>query len=177
MGVEPLCPLFGRDEQLCPLGCEYLSPHDVEVVVRYCTARYRDCLTYGRWSERELPVPEGEGERGPATPTHPRAPATSLDPGALVRLHHELRTPLTNIRSFAEILLRYPVEELERKRHFLTIIGEEAERLASRVDALLGDPDGRGGDPALGALVSPDPPSPRAPDRSPDAPAQRRNTP
>lgn len=60
-------------------------------------------------------------------------------PERLSLAHHDLRTPLTSIRSFAEILLRYPVEDPERRRQFLRIIHDEAERLTLAVEGLLGE--------------------------------------
>lgn len=60
-------------------------------------------------------------------------------PERLSSAHHELRTPLTSIRSFTEILLRYPVEDQERRRQFLRIIQDEAERLTRAVEGFLGE--------------------------------------
>jgi len=55
----------------------------------------------------------------------------------LSTVSHELRTPLTSIRSFSEILLRYDVDDLEKRRKFVGIINNEAERLTRMINDLL----------------------------------------
>jgi sigma-B regulation protein RsbU (phosphoserine phosphatase) len=55
----------------------------------------------------------------------------------LSTVSHELRTPLTSIRSFSEILLRYDVDDPEKRRKFVTIIQTEAERLTRMINDLL----------------------------------------
>jgi signal transduction histidine kinase len=62
----------------------------------------------------------------------------SLDKETITILQHVIRTPLTSIRSFAEILLDYPVEDAESQRRFLKIILEEAKRLTHVLDVVLG---------------------------------------
>ncbi len=55
----------------------------------------------------------------------------------LSTVSHELRTPLTSIRSFSEILLRYDVDDVEKRRKFVGIIHDEAERLTRMINDLL----------------------------------------
>ncbi|MFA7402793.1 MAG: ATP-binding protein [Pelobacteraceae bacterium] len=55
----------------------------------------------------------------------------------LSTVSHELRTPLTSIRSFSEILLRYDVNDAEKRRKFIDIIHNEAERLTRMINDLL----------------------------------------
>ncbi len=55
----------------------------------------------------------------------------------LSTVSHELRTPLTSIRSFTEILLRYGVDEPDKRRRFLGIIQQEADRLTRMINDLL----------------------------------------
>jgi sigma-B regulation protein RsbU (phosphoserine phosphatase) len=55
----------------------------------------------------------------------------------LSTVSHELRTPLTSIRSFSEILLRYGVEDTEKRKNFVSIIHNEAERLTRMINDLL----------------------------------------
>jgi signal transduction histidine kinase len=50
---------------------------------------------------------------------------------------HELRTPLTSIRSFSEILMRYDVDNTEKRKQFVGIILNEAERLTRMINDLL----------------------------------------
>jgi phosphoserine phosphatase RsbU/P len=55
----------------------------------------------------------------------------------LSTVSHELRTPLTSIRSFSEILLRYDVDDAEKRRKFVNIIHDEAGRLTRMINDLL----------------------------------------
>ena len=55
----------------------------------------------------------------------------------LSTVSHELRTPLTSIRSFSEILLRYDVDDAEKRKKFVAIIHDEAERLTRMINDLL----------------------------------------
>ena len=55
----------------------------------------------------------------------------------LSTVSHELRTPLTSIRSFSEILLRYEVDDPEKRKKFVGIISSEAERLSRMINDLL----------------------------------------
>jgi signal transduction histidine kinase len=65
------------------------------------------------------------------------APTETKD--LIANLNHELRTPLTTIRAFSSILLDEPDMELTRRRQFLAIVVEEAERLTAVVNRLLSD--------------------------------------
>ena len=165
MMFECSCPYYGRNEDHCDVGFGYVSPHDVEVIVRHCISRYQDCSRYAEL--RELgeaeagrvpdqgpsptalrdPIPPSPGERLRTTP--------GIDRKTLTEIHHELRTPLTSIRSFAEILLRYPVDDLDAKRKFLEIIHEEAERLNRTVEEWFGSAERDGLAPLL-ANAAPD---------------------
>lgn len=55
----------------------------------------------------------------------------------LSTVSHELRTPLTSIRSFSEILLRYDVDDAEKRKKFVGVIHNEAERLTRMINDLL----------------------------------------
>jgi signal transduction histidine kinase len=55
----------------------------------------------------------------------------------LSTVSHELRTPLTSIQSFSEILLRYEVDDADKRRKFVGIIHSEAERLTRMINDLL----------------------------------------
>jgi PAS domain S-box-containing protein len=63
--------------------------------------------------------------------------ASTLKDDFLSHVSHELRTPLTSIRTYAEILLNYPDEELAEKREFLGIINEECRRLTGLLNDVL----------------------------------------
>ncbi|HEY7838254.1 MAG TPA: HAMP domain-containing sensor histidine kinase [Terriglobales bacterium] len=55
----------------------------------------------------------------------------------LANVSHELRTPLTSIRSFSEILLDYPDEDVFTRCEFLEIIKSESERLTRLINDVL----------------------------------------
>ncbi len=55
----------------------------------------------------------------------------------LLELGHKLRTPLTSIKSFAEILSRYPDEKPAQQTEFLRIILEETQRLNEMLNTAL----------------------------------------
>jgi len=50
---------------------------------------------------------------------------------------HELRTPMTSIKGFASTLARNPQIDDEKRQRFLSIIGEESERLLRLIEELL----------------------------------------
>ncbi len=143
MKLEHFCPYYGSSEEACDVGFGYLSPHDVEVIVRHCLSRFEDC---GRYAElRDRCAAGGEGETAEIAAPLCESPgerlrrAPGIDRETITAIHHELRTPLTSIRSFAEILLQYPVEDLDGKRRFLKVIHEEAERLNQTVEEWFGN--------------------------------------
>jgi signal transduction histidine kinase len=55
----------------------------------------------------------------------------------LANVSHELRTPLTSIRSFSEILLNYPDEDVFTRSEFLEIIMAETDRLTRLINDVL----------------------------------------
>lgn len=55
----------------------------------------------------------------------------------LANVSHELRTPLTSIRSFSEILLNYPEEDVFTRCEFLEIIIAESDRLTRLINDVL----------------------------------------
>lgn len=144
MNCQRICPFYGRSIELCDVGYGYISSHHVEVMIRYCTAHYEDCGKYQELATRELHG-ETAGEPGSDTgrpkPTGGLTFPLKLEREVATIVQHEIRTPLTSIRSFAEILLDYPVNDPDARREFLRIIHEEAERLSRTVDRLFGKAD------------------------------------
>ena len=55
----------------------------------------------------------------------------------LSTVSHELRTPLTSIRAFSEILSDNPNVPEEERRHFLSVIAKDSERLTRLIDQIL----------------------------------------
>jgi len=147
MNCQRICPFYGSSIELCDVGYGYISSHHVEVMIRYCTAHYEDCGKHQELATRELHgASAGEQGAEAGVLTGPTSTGGLTFPLKLERevatiVQHEIRTPLTSIRSFAEILLDYPVNDPDARREFLRIIHEEAERLSRTVDRLFGKAD------------------------------------
>lgn len=63
MTKNVLCPFFRKNEDYCDVGCGYISPYDVKMMVDYCTSRYTSCSRYQQLAAR---FPQGvEGEKFP----------------------------------------------------------------------------------------------------------------
>ncbi|MBI5017495.1 MAG: MFS transporter [Deltaproteobacteria bacterium] len=117
---QAVCPYFGKAESLCEVGCEHASAHDVGLMVRYCSADYRQCDRYRLVRSREnLPYLQ------------------QMRRDLVSQVSHTVRTPLTAIRSCSEILLRYDLHDREKGRQFLKVIHDEAERLSRSMEDLL----------------------------------------
>jgi MFS transporter, OFA family, oxalate/formate antiporter len=64
MANDNICPFFGKDDDVCDVGCGYISPHDVRMMVAYCNNRCTDCMKYRELAERfpelaaNVPAPE-----------------------------------------------------------------------------------------------------------------------
>ncbi len=41
-----LCSFYGKDDDCCDVGCDYISSSDVLTIIRYCSADYRSCHRY-----------------------------------------------------------------------------------------------------------------------------------
>ncbi len=52
MSGENVCPFLRKNEDLCDVGCGYISPHDVKMMVTYCNSRYLSCAQYQRLASR-----------------------------------------------------------------------------------------------------------------------------
>lgn len=52
MANNKICPFFGKDDDVCDVGCGYISPHDVRMMVAYCNHRCSDCMKYRELAER-----------------------------------------------------------------------------------------------------------------------------
>ena len=55
MNDQRLCPYYGKSEPYCEVGCGYISPHEVGLIIRHCAARFEECGRYAEISDR-LPV-------------------------------------------------------------------------------------------------------------------------
>jgi hypothetical protein len=52
MQDKAVCPFYGKDDDFCDVGCGYISPHDVNMIIRYCSKRYSECAKYLELSDR-----------------------------------------------------------------------------------------------------------------------------
>lgn len=52
MRSDIICPFYGKNDDYCDVGCGYISPHDVNLIIRYCSGRFKECLKYQELSER-----------------------------------------------------------------------------------------------------------------------------
>lgn len=46
MDANNICPYYGKNDDYCDVGCGYISPHDVNMIIRYCSGRQHDCAKY-----------------------------------------------------------------------------------------------------------------------------------
>ena len=49
-----LCSFYGKDDDCCDVGCDYISSSDVPTIIRYCSADYRSCDRYQELAHRFL---------------------------------------------------------------------------------------------------------------------------
>jgi hypothetical protein len=77
-----ICPFYGKNDDYCDVGCEYISPHDVNMIIRYCTGRHTQCTKYMELADRfhgELPEIsqvlkiDGSGIKGESNAVQPDA--------------------------------------------------------------------------------------------------------
>ena len=47
-----ICPFYGKNDDYCDVGCEYISPHDVNMIIRYCSGRHAQCTKYMELADR-----------------------------------------------------------------------------------------------------------------------------
>jgi succinate-acetate transporter protein len=59
MSNQAVCPYYGCDEEICDVGCGYISPHDAKMIIKFCSAQFCECHKYRELSDRL-------GERLPA---------------------------------------------------------------------------------------------------------------
>lgn len=52
MNEKPVCPYYGKNDDYCDVGCGYIFPHDVNLIIKYCSARYSDCPKYQELADR-----------------------------------------------------------------------------------------------------------------------------
>jgi MFS transporter, OFA family, oxalate/formate antiporter len=59
-----VCPFFRKGDDYCDVGCGYISPSDVTVIIAHCHGRYRECAKFDELAARfpreitETPSPQ-----------------------------------------------------------------------------------------------------------------------
>ena len=52
MTSKTVCPFYGKNDDYCDVGCGYISPYDVNRIIKYCSCRYQECLKYQELADR-----------------------------------------------------------------------------------------------------------------------------
>ena len=52
MGKTNICPFYGKNDDYCDVGCGYISSHDVNMIIRYCSGRHAECIKYLELADR-----------------------------------------------------------------------------------------------------------------------------
>jgi hypothetical protein len=52
MGNQGICPFYGKNDDYCDVGCEYISTHDVNMIIQYCSGRHSQCTKYMELADR-----------------------------------------------------------------------------------------------------------------------------
>lgn len=74
MHKSVVCPHYGRDEDACDVGCGYISSHDANMIIRYCSSDYCSCTKYRELNDRFSTVGHNVGRVQPINA--PRRPTT-----------------------------------------------------------------------------------------------------
>lgn len=52
MATLKICPFYGKNDDQCDVGCGYISPHDVKMIIQYCNGHHPDCSKYKQLADR-----------------------------------------------------------------------------------------------------------------------------
>lgn len=47
-----ICPFYAKGDQFCDVGCDYISPHDVNMIIKFCSCNYQGCVKYRELTDR-----------------------------------------------------------------------------------------------------------------------------
>lgn len=70
MQDSAICPYYDHHEDLCDVGCGYISSHDANMIIKFCSCQYQDCQKYRELSDRV-------GHEEPALPFAASVPQTN----------------------------------------------------------------------------------------------------
>jgi succinate-acetate transporter protein len=46
MNNTTVCPYFDHNEDICDVGCGYISSHDASMIIKFCSCQHQDCQKY-----------------------------------------------------------------------------------------------------------------------------------
>lgn len=52
MQDSAVCPYYDNDEDVCDVGCGYISSHDASMIIKFCSCQYEDCQKYRELADR-----------------------------------------------------------------------------------------------------------------------------
>jgi hypothetical protein len=47
-----VCPYYDHDEDICDVGCGYISSHDASMIIKFCSCQYQDCHKFQELADR-----------------------------------------------------------------------------------------------------------------------------
>jgi succinate-acetate transporter protein len=47
-----ICPYYGNNEDACDVGCGYISSHDANMIIKFCSCQHQACHKYKELSDR-----------------------------------------------------------------------------------------------------------------------------
>jgi succinate-acetate transporter protein len=79
MSDRNVCPYYGCNEEVCDVGCGYISPHDAKMIIKFCSAQYTDCLKYHELADRlGERIPVAARSAAGVEPVHGGAPTITV---------------------------------------------------------------------------------------------------
>jgi succinate-acetate transporter protein len=75
MNNRAVCPYYGCDEEICDVGCGYISPHDAKMIIKFCSAQFCECQKFHELADRL-------GDRLPVAASAPPVWAAPVQAGA-----------------------------------------------------------------------------------------------
>jgi hypothetical protein len=84
-----LCSFYGKSDDICDVGCGYISSSDVTMIIKFCSSNYRVCSKYQELTDRFPEEISREKRLGKIPPT----PAASPRPQRPVMSHRPLIKP------------------------------------------------------------------------------------
>ena len=50
-----VCPYFDQNEDICDVGCGYISSHDASMIIKFCSCQHQDCQKYQELTSHPSP--------------------------------------------------------------------------------------------------------------------------